>query len=110
MVVVCPLDTVTEVFLDLTATEPEKTSRWTILVPSGWTSMITANSVPRTSAVALLGPVTLNDASPTRRLTLFQVLPALWLRLTEVVPSVFLSTAFTTTSVPLSRRVTDPSG
>jgi hypothetical protein len=47
----------------------------TVLLPLASVSMITANSVPRTSAVELLGPVTVKVLSPTSFLTLFQVLP-----------------------------------
>ena len=82
----------------------------TVLFPLASCSMMTANSVPRTSAVELLGPVTVKELRPTSFLTLFQVLPACWPRLTVKVPSLALSTVLTLSWVPESIRVTEPSG
>ena len=67
----------------------------TVFFPLASCSMMTANSVPRTSAVELLGPLTVNLLAPTNRLTLFQVLPVAWARLIVREPSAALSIVLT---------------
>jgi len=70
--------------------------------------MMRTKVVPRTSAVELFGPVTLNLARPTRRWTLFHVLPADWAKLVWYSDPWWVS-VLTVIVVFESSRVIDPS-
>src|SRR5712692_2354938 len=67
----------TRTFWALTSTAPDQSSTRTTGLPLD-ISMSMENSVPRTSAVELLGPDTRNDPPPTSCTTRFQVLPEAW--------------------------------
>ena len=71
--------------------------------------MMTEKTVPRTSAVELLGPLTVNWPWPTSLETLFQVFPKLCSRSTAWPPPATCATLVILTVVEESIRVTEPS-